>query len=203
MIKRGYKIYGFIGAILIILVEINFFLKIPPFANWYFPLVWVGYILLIDSLVFKIKGNSLITKRLNSFIGMSIISALLWWVFEFTNIKLQNWSYSGLENFSGNAEANLFGFIAFATVLPALFETTELIRAIGLFENKKLIKSYKISKKFIHLMIALGIISFILPLFFPKFTFPLIWLGFFFILDPINYLHKQPSVIGHLKDKKV
>ena len=134
---------------------------------------------------------------------MSFISALLWWVFEFINIKLKNWSYSGLESFSGNTEANLFGFIAFATVLPALFETTELIRAIGLFENKKLIKRYSITKRLIHFMITLGIASFILPLFLPKFAFPLIWLGFFCILDPINYLHKQPSIIGHLKDGNI
>ena len=37
----------------------------------------------------------------------------------------------------------------------------------------------------------------------PKYAFPLVWLAFFFILDPINYLHKQPSVIKHLKDRKL
>ena len=52
-------------------------------------------------------------------------------------------------------------------------------------------------------MMALGIICFVLPIFFPKFAFPLIWLSFFFFLDPINYLNKQPSIIKHLKDKKL
>ncbi len=50
---------------------------------------------------------------------------------------------------------------------------------------------------------ALGIVSFLLPLIFSKYFYPLIWIAFFFILDPINYLHKQPSIIGHLKDRRL
>ncbi|MDO8508767.1 MAG: hypothetical protein Q7S27_03730 [Nanoarchaeota archaeon] len=208
MKKRGFKFYGIIGIILIILVEINFFLKIQPFANWYFPIVWLGYILTIDALVYKIKGSSLLSNRPYSFLGMFIISSLFWWIFEFTNISLNNWSYSGLENYAQNPSSNnilknLFGTLSFATVLPALFETVELIRAIGLFEKKKLRKKHNITKHFLYTLISLGILCFILPIFFPEFTFPLIWLAFFFLLDPINYIHKQPSIIRHLKDKKL
>ena len=205
MKKRGFKIYGIIGIIIIILAQINFFLKIQPFANWYFPLIWFAYILTIDALVFRIKNNSLILNRFKTFLGMAIISSLFWWLFEFTNISIKNWSYSGLEgiSLSSNTSLNLFGLIAFATVLPALFETTELIRAIGLFEDKKLKESHKISKAFLITMISLGILCFVFPTFLPEFTFPLVWLSFFFLLDPINYLNKQPSIIKHLKDKKL
>jgi len=52
-------------------------------------------------------------------------------------------------------------------------------------------------------MLFLGFISFLLPVFYPKYFYPLIWMAFFFILDPINYLHKQPSIIGHLKDRNL
>jgi hypothetical protein len=48
-------------------------------------------------------------------------------------------------------------------------------------------------------MLILGIFCFIAPLLFPRYAFPLIWLSLFFILDPINYLHKQPSIIDHIK----
>ena len=202
MQKRGhFKWYGLIGILLIILVEINFFLKIEPFASWYFPIVWFGYILTIDALVYKLRKDSLISNRFSQFLGIIVISALFWWLFEFANISISNWSYTGVENLS--TKKNLFGFIAFATVLPALFETTELIRSIGLFNKKKLHKKHKITKSFIMTMIALGIICFILPIFLPKFTFPLVWLSFFLILDPINYLHRQPSIIGHLKDRNL
>ncbi len=199
-----FKWYGFLGIILIILIEINFGLKIEPFAHWYFPLVWLGYILVIDSLVFKLRKNSLISNRIWQLLGMFVISALFWYVFEFFNSILGNWSYTGVSNvFSNSLTRDLFALISFSTVLPALFETTELIRSLHLFDKKTLKKKHNITKAFLITMISIGIACFFLPLLFPKFTFPLIWGSFFFILDPINYLHKQPSIIKHLKDRKL
>lgn len=196
-----FKWYGFVGILLIIFVEINFFLKIQPFANWYFPIVWYGYILTIDALIYKLRKNSLISNRFSQFLGMIIISSLFWWIFEFINVAIKNWNYQGLIGL-GNL-TNIMGTISFSTVLPAFFVTVELIRSIHLFENKKLKKSHNITKTFLHVMMALGVLFFILPIFLPKFTFPLVWLSFFFIIDPINYLHKQPSIIGHLKDRNL
>ena len=200
-----FRKYGVFGILLIILVEINFFFKIQPFANWYFPLIWLGYILIIDALIYKLRGKSLITNRFPEFLGMVIISTLFWYFFEFSNLVLKNWSYSGLEGLSygSGIQKTLFGILSFATVLPALFETVELIKSIHLFDKKKLHKEHKITKSFLHIMIILGVICFILPIALPQLAFPLIWLAFFFIIDPINYLHKQPSIIQHLKDRKL
>ncbi len=199
--KRGLKLYGLLGIILITLTQINFFLKIQPFANWYFPIVWFGYILTLDSLVYKIKGSSLINNRLKTFLGILVISALFWYIFELTNISVQSWSYQGTSGLGGFKQ--LFGFLSFATVLPALFETTELIRAIHLFDKNKLPKKHKITKKFLYTIMLLGILSFLAAIFLPAFAFPLVWLSFFLLLDPINYLNKQPSIIRHLKDRKL
>ena len=196
-----FKKYGLLGILLIIFVEANFFLEIQPFANWYFPIVWIGYILTIDALVYKLRGNSLISNRFSQFLGMFVISALFWWIFELINIALQNWSYFGAERFG--VWRNLYGMIAFGTMLPALFETVELIRSVHLFDKKKLSAKHKITKRFLHAMMLFGAICFAAPIFLPKFAFPLVWLSFFFILDPINYLHKQPSIIGHLKDRNL
>lgn len=200
-----FKKYGILGILMILFVEINYFLKIQPFASWYFPIVWFGYIFVIDALNYKLRGNSLISNRLYVFLGMIIISALFWWVFEFTNFTIQNWSYKGLENIArlGATAKNFFGTISFATVLPAVFETYELIRNVHLFDKIKLKKKHNITKRFLHIMIGLGVVCFLLPIFLPKFTFPLVWLSFYFFLDPINYMHKQPSIIGHIKDRKL
>lgn len=100
-------------------------------------------------------------------------------------------------------KSNLMASLAFATVLPALFETVELIRAVHLFDRVRLKRKHNISKTFLHILMALGVLCFIAPLILPTFAFPLVWLSFFFLLDPLNYLHKQPSIIGHLKDRKL
>ena len=63
-----FKKYGLIGILLIIFVEANFFFKIQPFASWYFPIIWVGYILVIDALIYKLKGSSLISNRIGQFL---------------------------------------------------------------------------------------------------------------------------------------
>ena len=145
-----FRKYGLLGIGLILFAQINFFVKLQPFANWYFPIIWFGYILTIDALVYKIKDKSLITNRFPQFIGMLIISSLFWWTFEFFNLSINNWSYVGTESIS--RAKSLFGTIAFSTVLPALFETVELIRSIHLFDKIRLKKKYKIKKSFLRLL---------------------------------------------------
>jgi len=195
------KKYGVIGIILIILVQINFFLKIQPFANWYFPIIWFGYILVVDSLVYEIRGKSLINNHIYHFIGLFVLSIIFWYIFEFFNVFLQNWNYIGTEGLGSGKR--IFAFLSFSTVLPALFETTLLIHSIHLFDKIKLKDKHKITKPFLFIMIMAGIFCFFLPIFFSKFAFPLVWLSFFLILDPINYLNNQPSIINHLKNRKL
>ncbi len=196
-----FRKYGVLGILLIVLVELNFFYKLQPFANWSFPIVWIGYILTVDAITYKLRKDSLISNRFSQFLGIVIISALFWFIFEFINIVINNWHYVGLEGL-GRFE-NLFGMLSFATILPAFFETVELLRAVHLFDHRILHKKHKITKHFLYSMLGLGIACFFLPLFFPRFAFPLVWFSFFLLLDPINYLHKQPSIIGHLKDRKL
>ena len=197
-----FKWHGFFGILVVVLMEINFFVKSQPFANWYFPIIWFGFILTVDAINKKISGKSLISNNFSKFLGIVIISGLFWWIFEIANLGVGNWAYQGL-NFKNATVRFIFGTLSFSTVLPAFFEVYELIRNIHLFDNKKLKKKHDISKTFLHWMTGLGVLSFILPVLFPKFAFPLVWLSFFLILDPINYLHKQPSIIQHLRDRRL
>src|SRR3989304_10522529 len=111
------KKYGLLGIFLVIFAEINFFLRIDPYIYYGFMLAWFGYILTVDALVYKIKGNSLISKNFRQFLLMFVLSAIFWWIFEFINIPLQNWRYTGLEYFGD--WSLLIKTVSFATVLPA------------------------------------------------------------------------------------
>ena len=191
-----FRKYGFIGILLISFAEINFFLKIQPLASWYFPIIWLGFILVVDALIYKIRKYS---PLMNHPVGLAFIFLLsipFWYVFEFWNIFTLNWYYT--PEFTP-----LIRFVSAAFIFPAIYETYLLISTVHLFDNIKLQKSHKITKKVLYSIVLLGVICFIIPVFFPKFAFPMAWLTFFFILDPINYLHKQPSIIGHLKDKNL
>ena len=192
------KLYGIIGLLLVIFSEINFFLKIEPFDKFYFPIIWFGYILFIDSLAYKTRGKSLINNALPKLIGMFIISAPFWKIFEFINIRGKNWYYIGTEFFGPYAD--LFAFIAFSTVVPAFFVTLSFF--ITDISIKNIIPKDKISKKVILFSIIIGLLSFIFLLLFPKYFFPFKWIFLFLILDPINYYNKRPSLFYAIKRRE-
>lgn len=191
-----FKWYGFIGILLILLTELNFIFKIEPFASWYFPIIWLGYILTIDSIIYKLKNQSPISNQRLKFLFILILSIPFWYIFEVFNIFVANWYY--------NAQfTSLIRLICSMFIFTAIYETYILIKNIHLFDKLKLKRKHKITKTFLYTTIGLGVIALILPTIFPKQTFPLIWISLFLILDPINYINNQPSIIKHLKDKKL
>ena len=202
-----FRKYGLLGILMILFAEVNFVLKIQPYANWYFPIIWFGYILLIDAIIYKLKAHSLIMSRKEQFIKALILSALIWWLFEIINMRILNWGYGVNSEISlaltGSIKHVIYATISFATVLPAIIETFELFKTFKLFNKVKLAKHHDISHAFLHNMTFIGVIMILLNILWPRYFFPLVWLAFFFILDPINYLHFQPSIIGYWKNGNI
>ncbi len=187
---------------MILFIELNFALKIQPFAEYYFVIAWLGYILVIDAVVFRLKKKSYIYNKKKKLIFLFIISAVIWWIYELINIRLGNWGYNNVYGWAA-LKGGVLKSVYFSTVIPAVFETAELVKAIHVFDRLKLKHPYKLTKITLYVLIALGILCLVLPLLWPKYFFPLIWLTFFLILDPVNYLHNQPSLMVHFKDRKI
>ncbi len=200
-----FRWHGLLGALMIAFAELNFIFKIEPFASYYFPIIWIGFILLVDAIVYKLRKHSLLHNDMPQFLFLMALSVIFWWIFEIINYFVGNWYYV-----AGGQTLNLFtpiaiikGTIAFSTVLPGFFETYELYKTLHLFSDAHLKRKYKITKMFLFTTIGFGVFSLFAPIVWPAFFFPLVWGAFFFLLDPINYLHGQPSIIGHLEDKKL
>lgn len=185
---------------MILFTEINFILKIEPFATWYFPIVWFGYILIVDALICKLKKGSLISKHPKKFLFLLFVSAVFWWIFELVNLRIQNWIYIDKTGATLLPKYWAMSTISFATVLPAVFETFDLLSIIKTMNHQNLHKNYNVSRTPLYLMIFAGVLCFALVFIFPKGAFFLIWIAFLLILDPINYLHKVPSIIEHWKE---
>ena len=92
-----FKWYGFLGVILILLIELSFVFNIKYISLYYFPLAWFGFIFIIDALVYKLKKRSLISNNFIIFLGMLLLSSVLWSLFELINHSLNNWFYVGGE----------------------------------------------------------------------------------------------------------
>src|ERR1041385_5712598 len=96
-------------------------------SYFFFP-IWLGYILTIDAIVQRRSGTSLWCRSRREFVLLFVISAPVWWLFELINLRTGNWQYLGRELFNP-VLFNLLATISFSIVVPAVFESAELIRS--------------------------------------------------------------------------
>jgi len=196
-VKRTFPVHGIFGIAILLLSEIFLFKKVDPFYSWFYSFAWWSYILVVDAVIYRLKGNSLILNRTKEFFLMIPWSIFIWLIFEAANLSLQNWYYVNLphsvvERWCGYA-------IAYGTVLPGLFETTELLESLGLFKKSK-IKKTEISSGGHSVLILLGSLCLVSSLLIPESFFPLIWMGFTFLLDPFNYRFGGKSLLRDLEE---
>lgn len=198
-----FPIYGYIGALIIAIAEILLFSGNQLVGHWFTPIVWTGYILLTDSVVYKLKARSLVKTDRLELVLIGLISIGGWWLCEFYNAP-RFWN-SNLELWwhYHNVEPNLMlrrvGYDwAFATIFPLLFITAEIFR-LTVFRRLKAIKRIKLSRGGLMVLAIIGAVGVIEPLIFPSaWLAPVIWLSFVFFLDPINAMRGWPSITGDL-----
>jgi hypothetical protein len=177
------------GLATMIVTESATLAGIEPFATWNTPIAWTGFILFADGVVSNARGTSWIRSAPREFVFLAIASIPLWLVFEFYNLYVANWYYTGL---SENRALRLFGFAwAFATIWPAIFEGAELI---AVWRGSRtaprataLTRTPPGSPGLAALSIVCGAVLLLWPLLWPS---PLlaapVFLGFIFLLDPLN-----------------
>jgi hypothetical protein len=179
-----------------IFAEIALQLKIRPFVSFFCPLIWLGYILLVDNLVYMLKHDSIMTRHPKKIISLFTFSVVFWTIFEIYNLFVPGWQYLNIQRLEKVA-----GFIAFSTIIPAIFETAELLKSVHLFDEFKMPNIKPINKNFLRFSMVIGAMFLILPFFFTGWwVWIMIWTSFFFFLDPINYLNKQPSIFRNIKN---
>jgi len=180
--------------------EIMLFAGVKIVRIYFTPLVWTGYILFIDSLVFRKKGLSLLISRPRELAFMLPLSILFWLVFEFYNLYIQNWHYVGLPE-------NIFlkgaGYAwAFATIWPAILLTAEALESWSFISRRKM-RPLVIKNEFLFLALALGVFCLILPLVvspeLAKYMAAPVWVGFIFLLDPLNYWMGRKSLLADIE----
>ena len=182
------KIYGWFGLLLLLISEYFLNRKIEPFYTWFYCFAWWSYILMADNLLLKLRGRSLLIHRRREFWSMLPLSVFVWLLFEAYNFVIHNWSYSVApmqiwQRWTG------YG-VAFATVLPGIFITSDLVQALLDRANHspasefEMVSSKPASKPAsVSIFIGLGLS--VAPLIWPRYLFPAVWLGPIFLLDPL------------------
>ena len=150
----------------------------------FFPL-WLGYILMVDALVLTRTGSSMLARSGSDFIKLFLASAPAWWLFEGINLRTLNWDYLGQDQFS-LIEGVFLGTLCFSTVMPAVFETAELIRTFHWIERMALSPRIQPTKPVCVGMLMAGLTMLALMLAWPTYFYPFVWGVVYLILEPLN-----------------
>jgi hypothetical protein len=186
--------YGWVGGGALLGGELAVAADVLFIRGIFYQLAWWAYILLTDALVWQRQGRSLLRTAPHEFWVLAFWSVPCWCVFELLNFRLENWSYV---NVPPATLANFFlSLLAFATVLPGLFETESLLAAYGLWEKVRC-RPRRIGRGLLAGSILLGAAMLALVLLVPRAAFPLAWGFAVFLFDPICYRRNHSrSLLG-------
>lgn len=199
--RRALPTTGWAGLGIIALAEALLFLKAGWFIAVYFtPIVWTGYILLVDGLVASLKSESRLSRSPGAFLTMALWSIPLWLIFEAYNLRLVNWTYVGMPL---SPLLAYFGYAwAFATIWPAIYETADLFEALGFF-RKRFRPLPAFGPRTRWLLALAGLVMVTAPVLVPRSTgsylFGAVWVGFVLLLDPLLYAWNRPSLLRDLE----
>ncbi len=198
-------LHGYLGGAVIVASEAALFGGSALVGRWFTPLVWTGYVLLMDAVVFRLTGRSYLTTDRVEGVLVALASVAAWWLFEWYNaprfwrggadaVGLW-WRYHGME-------PNLFlrrvGYDwAFATIFPALFLTAAALRAT-VFKRTR-VRPWRPPESVLRAAVVVGAVAAPLPLVVVSVWFvPLVWTGWVLLLEPLNYKRGRPSWLADL-----
>jgi hypothetical protein len=190
--------YALAGLLIMIVSEAATLARVEPFYSWNTPIAWTGFIVFADTIVYRVRGRSWIRSAPREFAALAVVSIPFWLVFEWFNLFIDNWHYTGLpENFA----LRMFGYAwAFATIWPAIFEGADLVSVLRSVRQSPPAPypaypahpalsgpAYPARPA---LPVTVGAAMLALPLVvtpdIARYLAALVWLGFILLLDPIN-----------------
>ena len=152
---------------------------IKPF--FYLP-AWGFALLLLAGLNRRFSGRSRLLDEPASALRMALISIPWWLFYEALNVRLKNWEYHGLP---APLWARWPGYaLAFATVLPAVLETADMIES-ALPKRREAQKGRRLSPGLLQACTILGAACLVLPLLWPRIFFALIWGSVFLMIESL------------------
>src|SRR5258705_8140151 len=150
--SKNFPLYGYLGFLIIVAAEALLFSGNQIVRHWFTRIVWTGYILFVDGLVYALRSRSLLMTDRLELLVIVVVSIGGWWLCEFYNaprfwksdLELW-WHYHNLEP---NPFLRRVGYDwAFATIFPLLFLTAEVF-ATTIFNQKNRGLALKLSKPF-------------------------------------------------------
>jgi hypothetical protein len=175
---------------------------VEPFHTWHTPIAWTAYIVAVDGIVWQRRGNSWLSHSRAEFLFLAAASVPLWVVFElFNKYAIHNWHYIGLPD----PPLRYLGYAwSFATIWPAIFQTGELVSSLRdrrAPEGRAAATAPTALGAAGWASVAAGLLMLAVPLLYPsQYLAAPVFLGFIFLLDPLNARAGAESILGDLRE---
>ncbi len=195
--RRALPWHGWLGIAWLAVCEALLLLGSRTVATWFTPLMWTGYILAVDAVVYKRRGSSWLMTRRREFPLLVFVSVGVWVLFEAYNFHLKNWAYINVPD-SGWIRFAAF-FWSFATIMPGVFETADLVGTFP-FGGHRLPPRDAPHGAGLAIAFTLGVALVTIPLAvsttWAPYLFAAVWIGFILLLEPLLELLGVPGAVG-------
>jgi hypothetical protein len=162
-------------------------------THWVFFPLWLGYCLVVDAAARWQTGTSLLTRSWRRYVGLFVLSAPVWWVFELLNTRTHNWVYVGAQEFSLPSFA-FWTTLDFTIVVPAVFGSAELMASLPFVRRLRAGPVIRPDRATTLVFFAVGCIGLGLLWTWPAIFFPFVWISLYFIIEPANVWLGNPTL---------
>ncbi len=200
---HAFPLWGW-GAVALCLISwILAWTRFDWFADYQiftFSPLWFGYIGIVNALTYVRSGRCMLLHRPRYLAALFVMSAVFWWYFEYLNRFVQNWYYLNIEGLSP-IQYVVFASLPFATVLPAVLGTHELLETFprltaGLQNFKKV--DFTDSRPIALCLLVSASFGLLAIGIFPDYLFALLWLSPLFILTGLQGLSGRKTIFSPL-----
>ncbi|MDQ6733129.1 MAG: hypothetical protein M3Z35_03275 [Nitrospirota bacterium] len=199
-----FPLWGWLGVLLMALAWWLAWTRFPWFAAlqpFTFMPLWLGYIVVINALTYRITRACLLINRPRYLVVLFLLSAAFWWCFEYLNRFVQNWYYVGIEDFSPAAYV-FYATLSFSTVLPAVVSTAEWLmtskRLGSAFRHLKAIHASHpaLIGGIVFVLAGAGLMSIGI---WPDYLFPLLWVSPLLIITSLQTMLRRDTIFTSIR----
>jgi predicted flap endonuclease-1-like 5' DNA nuclease len=162
--------------------------EIAPVPTWFYVFAWYPTLVILDQVVAMLGGGSLLARP-RELVAMLWRSAVIWFVFEAINLRLEDWYYVLLP--AARLERWVGITVSLATVVPAVLLPERVLDRLGVWHELRA-RPIPLRPKEVRVAWWLGwaILGLVLAL--PRYLYPLTWGAGWLIAEPLLYQH-QPE----------
>jgi len=157
--------------------------EVSPFPTWLYVFAWYPTLVILDQAVVLLGGESLLARP-RALAAMLWWSAVIWFLFEAIDFRLQNWYYVFLP---ARRVERWFGVtVSLATVVPAVLLPERLLDRLGVW-RRLASRPIPLRPRDLRLAVWIGGLTLAAVLAFPRVLYPLTWGAVWLIVEPLLY----------------